>query len=272
MLALLSFIIVILFSLIVVKIGAIALEATGLSKEISQFQSQSAFSGVGFTTQESETLMGHPLRRKILRFLMLMGSAGLTSAVATLILTFMNTSGVVEIYGFQTSSLVFNITTIIVVLLILFLISRTETFDHIFRRILHKPLHLIKSKIALYDYEKMLGLSKGHSILSFDVFKNHWMANKKVKHLKMEKEGVTILGIFRNIHGHEEYVGVPSGDFKIEPRDKVVVYAREPAIANLVIREKGQKGKVARQEAERRYSKMNIINRLDEEKMAKAKK
>ncbi|MGM5488143.1 MAG: hypothetical protein ACQESG_04300 [Nanobdellota archaeon] len=45
-----SFLIVILFSLIVIKIGAIALEATGLSKDIAQFQAQSAFSGVGFTT------------------------------------------------------------------------------------------------------------------------------------------------------------------------------------------------------------------------------
>jgi len=113
MLALFSFIIVILFSLIVVKIGAIALEATGLSIDISQFQSQSAFSGVGFTTQESEVLMAHPVRRKILRFLMLMGSAGLTSAVATLILTFMRAEGEVSFYGKSFDAVTFNISIIV---------------------------------------------------------------------------------------------------------------------------------------------------------------
>ena len=64
-----------------------------------------AFSGVGFTTQESETLMGHSLRRKILSFLMLMGSAGLTSAIATLILTFVSAKGFTYIFGFEISLL-----------------------------------------------------------------------------------------------------------------------------------------------------------------------
>lgn len=272
MLALLSFLIVILFSLIIVKIGCIALETTGLSREISQFQAQSAFSGVGFTTAESETLMRHAFRRKILRFLMLMGSAGLTSAVATLILTFMNTSGETSFFSLRFNSLIFNISTIIFVLSIVYLISRTEHFDKFIRWTLHKPLHMIKSRMALYDYEKILGLSKGYSIVSFDVPSRHWMVKKTIGTLKLEKEGVIVLGIFRTVHGHEDYVGIPSDDFKIHYKDKIIAYCKETAAENLAKREKGMKGKVLREEAVKLHKKLNLLSKMDEDKLAQAAK
>ncbi|RLF59082.1 MAG: potassium transporter TrkA, partial [Thermoplasmata archaeon] len=92
MYALISLLIVIVVSIIIVKIGAVALEMTGLSRELATFQAQSAFSGVGFTTSESEHVVSHPVRRKIIRILMFVGSAGITSAMATLVLTFINQS------------------------------------------------------------------------------------------------------------------------------------------------------------------------------------
>jgi len=64
---------------------------TGLSKEVASFQAQSAFSGTGFTTNESEYVVSHPARRKIIRILIFLGSAGITSAMATLVLTFLGT-------------------------------------------------------------------------------------------------------------------------------------------------------------------------------------
>ncbi len=88
MLALLSLILVITLSVLIVRIGAIALEMTGLSREVASFQAQSAFSGAGFTTSESEYVVSNPARRKIIRTLIFLGSAGITSAIATLVLTF----------------------------------------------------------------------------------------------------------------------------------------------------------------------------------------
>jgi len=272
MLALLSFIVVILFSLIVVKIGAIALEATGLSKEIARFQSQSAFSGVGFTTKESEAIMQHSLRRKVLRVLMLMGSAGLTSAVATLILTFMNAEGTTSFFGIVYNSVFLSISLIIIVLLTVYMISRTHYFDVLMRKILEKPLHIIKSRVALYDYERILGLSKGHVVVSFDVPKKHWMVSKTIGKLKLEKEGVIILGIYRMINKHEDYIGIPSDDFKIHQRDKIIVYCSESTADNIAKREKGSKGSKARKESERLHKKLNILRKIDEEKLAEAVK
>lgn len=54
MVALVSLLTIIVLSITVVRIGATALELTGLSRDVAEFQAQSAFSGAGFTTQESE--------------------------------------------------------------------------------------------------------------------------------------------------------------------------------------------------------------------------
>src|SRR4030042_6230482 len=88
MVALFSLLIIVILSIIVIRIGAIALELTGLSAEIASFQAQSAFSGVGFTTLESEAIVTHPVRRRIIRILILLGSAGVTTSMATLVLAF----------------------------------------------------------------------------------------------------------------------------------------------------------------------------------------
>ena len=88
MIALISLLIIIALSIIVVRIGAIALELTGLSSEIASFQAQSAFSGAGFTTTESEAMVTHPVRRRIIRILILLGGAGVTTSMATLVLAF----------------------------------------------------------------------------------------------------------------------------------------------------------------------------------------
>jgi len=272
MIALISFLVVVLFSLIVVKIGSVALESTGLSRDIAAFQAQSAFSGVGFTTEESETIMGHPLRRKILSYLMLIGSAGLTSAIATLILTFMNPGTTTIFGGVAVDRTAFNIIIILIVFLGVFGISRTRYFDKLVRWLLQKPLHIMKRKIAIYDYEKILGLSKGYTIASFDVPKRHWMVNRTIRQLELEKEGFIVLGVYRNVHGEQEYLGIPSQDFRIHTRDKMMVYCRESIIPDFAKREKGNKGRVEREEAVELHKKLEALKKLEEEKLAKVAK
>ena len=81
MVPLISLMIIILFSIIVVRIGTVALEMTGLSREVARFQAQSAFTGTGFTTAESEHVVSHPARRRIIRILIFIGNAGVISAI-----------------------------------------------------------------------------------------------------------------------------------------------------------------------------------------------
>ena len=84
--ALLALLTIVIFALLVVRVGAKALMMTGMSWDAASFQAYSAFFGVGFTTKEAEMVVDHPIRRRIIKQLILFGNIGLTSAFATLVL------------------------------------------------------------------------------------------------------------------------------------------------------------------------------------------
>jgi Trk-type K+ transport system membrane component len=81
-------ILILVFSILINRVASIALMHTGLSRESSRFQARSAFTGVGFTTSESEKVVNHPVRRRILLILMILGNAGIVTGVASLIIVF----------------------------------------------------------------------------------------------------------------------------------------------------------------------------------------
>ena len=56
--------------------GSIALEATGMERRKARFQALSAMTGTGFTTGEAESVVNHPKRRRIVTWLILMGTTG----------------------------------------------------------------------------------------------------------------------------------------------------------------------------------------------------
>lgn len=93
MLAILSLLVVVVLSILVTRVATIALTHTGLSREAARSQARSAFTGAGFTTSESERVLSHPVRRRIVMLLMLLGNAGFVTAVSTLILTFVSPGG-----------------------------------------------------------------------------------------------------------------------------------------------------------------------------------
>ncbi|MHC4721808.1 MAG: TrkA C-terminal domain-containing protein, partial [Planctomycetota bacterium] len=77
------FIIVLVASFIIVRIGAIAFQLSGLEWSLAKFQALSCFSGTGFTTREAELITGHPQRRRIATVLIVLGNAGLVTMIAT---------------------------------------------------------------------------------------------------------------------------------------------------------------------------------------------
>ena len=82
--------IVILFTVTstIVRIAGVVLEHSGVPRQISRFQAVSALTGAGFTTSESELLLQTPERRKVVIALMITGSIGLASLIATVVVGF----------------------------------------------------------------------------------------------------------------------------------------------------------------------------------------
>ena len=71
--ALVSLLVTIALSLLITHIASMALTMTGLSRDLAKFQARSAFTGVGFTTNEAEKVVAHPVRRRILMLLAAVG-------------------------------------------------------------------------------------------------------------------------------------------------------------------------------------------------------
>jgi hypothetical protein len=67
--------VVLSLSLALVRLATVALTMTGLSTQAASFQARSAFTGTGFTTSEAEAVVDHPVRRRIISWLMLLQSA-----------------------------------------------------------------------------------------------------------------------------------------------------------------------------------------------------
>ncbi|MCE4627876.1 MAG: TrkA C-terminal domain-containing protein [Desulfurococcales archaeon] len=229
---LITLLLIILFSIIVNKIATAALVRTGLSRKVASFQAQSAFSGVGFTTSESEYVVSHPVRRKIIRILMLLGSAGLTSAVATLVLSFV---------GQTARGAAIRLAVLAIGLAVLYVFATSKTIDRVLGRIIEWGLDRFTT-IRPVDYESLLGVARGYIVSTFRVTPDSWLAGKTLRQAGLREEGIVVLGIYRRVNGRVVYLGAPKPDTRILPGDELVVYGPEEAIANLVKRHKGVKG------------------------------
>lgn len=239
-------------SLIIVRIGAIALEMTGLSRDVASFQAQSAFSGTGFTTSESEYVVSHPARRKIIRILIFLGSAGITSVIATLVLTFLG-RGREEATGY--------LLVLAISLMALYVVFTSKTVDRWMRRWIKRFLSRAFPELRVYDYTQLLGVTHGYSISQIKVRKNSWLANKSLRELELDKEGILVLGIYRPTDEGEVYIGAPRGDTIILPGDVLICYGPEEALLELSKRVRGKRGDMAHEEAVKKA----MIRNLEEE-------
>ncbi|MED3561442.1 hypothetical protein [Bacillus xiapuensis] len=68
----------------VIEIFVVLFRLTGLKLEISRFQVISLMTGTGFTTDESELILGHPIRRKLATFLILFGAFSLAVIISSI--------------------------------------------------------------------------------------------------------------------------------------------------------------------------------------------
>ena len=154
MIPILGLLTIVVLAVVVVRIGGIALELTGLSADTASFQAQSAFSGAGFTTLASEAIMRHPLRRRIIRILILLVSVGITSTIATFILTFV---------GESDKSTVLRMSTLTIGLLVICPLARSTLIYDLMKRVIIRALSRIKT-LTIHDYQEILGMDKGFTV------------------------------------------------------------------------------------------------------------
>ncbi len=221
MVSIISLLLILTISILVNRIATVALTHTGLSRESARFQARSAFTGVGFTTSESEKVVGHPVRRRILMVLMLLGNVGIISAMSTLILSFIDVG--------EAWPVTLRIVLLVAGLVVLWSIASSQWIDHQLAGIIDMAIKR-SSHLEIHDYADLLRLSKDYRIAELKVRAEDWLAGKSLAKLKLRDEGIMVLGILRN---DGTYIGAPKGTTVIRAEDSLVLYGRESAHMNI---------------------------------------
>jgi len=237
MVAIFSLFTVAILSLLVTRIAAMALMFTGLSHEAARFQARSAFSGVGFTTTESELIMNHPVRRKIIMILMLLGNIGIATVVATVMVSLLSTA--------SSENWLRNVLLFISCLSVLWVIAVSHFVERNLNRIIAWGLKKW-TRIEIQDYVAILHLQNEFAVWEIKVEPNDWLAGKSLITAGLSREGVLILGIQRK---GGFYIGAPQGISRIHEGDILVMYGPMPRLEELDRRQAGKAGDQAHQDA-----------------------
>ncbi|MCZ6836062.1 MAG: TrkA C-terminal domain-containing protein [Planctomycetota bacterium] len=234
MLPIISLIVVLIVSMVVVRVATVALTLTGLSRDLSRFQARSAFTGAGFTTGESELVVGHPVRRRIIMILMLLGNAGFVTVISTLVISFTREVDPESWVG----SIWTRLGLLFGGLFILILFVRSHLIDEWMSRVIKWCLKNWTS-LDTRDYANLLHFRDEYAVSELKVHGRDWLANNPLSDLQLSHEGVLVLGINRE---DGSFVGAPRGKTRIEEGDTLLVYGRETNISELDTRRRGKKG------------------------------
>lgn len=214
-------------SLLIIRVGALALTMTGLSQDAASFQALSAFFGVGFTTRESELVVNHPVRRKIIRDLIIAGNIGLTTVLATVVVSAISMEhdqiswlrkagillgGLVVLWGMTKLSLV--------------------------RRVVDWTIQLALRNagvVRALDYDMLLRVAEGYSVAEIELVKGNPLIGRTLGQTRLRQHGVVVLGITRDHDGDASvgYIGVPNGETMLKLGDVLSVYGRDQAVRSM---------------------------------------
>jgi hypothetical protein len=224
-------------SLVITRLASIALEMTGLSREVATLQARSAFTGTGFTTSESEKVVNHPVRRRIVMMLMILRSAGLVTVIISVILSFVSAG--------DAQHRLFRLVWLIGGVAGLLALAHLPFVNRGLERVIGWALNRW-TDLDVRDYSRLLNLSGDYGVTEVNIREGDWVEDKDLKECDLGQEGVTVLGIQRSDGG---YVGAPHGDTTVYAGDTLIVYGRSDTLEDLDQRRRGGAGDVAHQQA-----------------------
>lgn len=238
MAAIIALLVIIFVSQLVVRVGSKALMMTGLSWDTASFQSYSAFFGVGFTTREAEMVVNHPIRRRIIRDLIFAGNVGLTSALATLVVSVMQTHT-----GEQAVLLISTIVGGLVGLVFLFRVKFVQRFvDGIIQKAVQKA-----GLVHVLDYELLLRVQAGYCVSEIEVLPDCPLVGRPLSESRPWDKGIVILAIKRN---EQTMPGIPNRGDVIEAGDVLTAYGREEDLKRIITMDCASDGKAPAVKAE----------------------
>jgi len=225
---LILFIVILIVSFIVVRIGAIAFQLTGLEWSLAKFQALSCFTGTGFTTRESELITGNLQRRKIASVLIVLGHAGLVTMIAT----FANTMRPGELVIKFTLPFLHTVipsallpwVNLIVAVIAAYLIYKIFTNSKIATKLTNAiRSHITKKElIKPVTFSELVIATGGYGVSQMMVCEKSPILNKTLIESDLRRHDITVLAVERN----EETIPNPSADTRILLNDTLICFGK----------------------------------------------
>ena len=235
---LIVFILALIVSFVVVRIGAIAFQLTGLEWSLAKFQALSCFSGTGFTTKESELITSDKQRRKIATILIILGNAGFVIMIASLAGSLMPNKETI-IAKFSESFLPFSVPAFLVVWInltiivaVVYGIYRIFTYEKFVRKMttsLRKKI--IKKEIfQKVSFEELVLATGGYGISRITVSSGSPVLEKTLSKSELRYYDITVLAIVRG----GETIPNPQANMKILLSDELICFGKLENIKNKI--------------------------------------
>jgi len=207
------FLLAILLSYIVVRIGAIALRLTGLDWDTAKFQALSAFSRTGFTTHEAEKVVENPLRRRIVIWLIVIGNAGIISIMITMIRTFH-----IQVKEDLIQKAIYFLIIIAIFAIIYRLLTHrafSTKIDNYIENYLRRHVTFKKLK-----WEQIFSQKEGFGIARVNIQKDNPYCGKTLEDSGFKHHKILVVAIDRG----DDFIPTPQGNEIIQPDDLLLCY------------------------------------------------
>ena len=228
MVAIFSLLSVLTLSFLIVRIGAIALTMTGLSDEVARFQALSAFSGAGFTTGEAENVVNGPARRRIVAWLIRLGSAGIVTVLSTVMLSVVGDE-------YPTWE---KLAVLVVGLGVLIYLAQSERLDRLTRPLIERFLRNT-APLELRDYAGLLHLREDWRVAEAEVIEGSRLSRGPLRTLGLREMGVLVLGVERS---DGRWEGAPGPETRLSAGDTAILYGRAEVLKRVSLGEAAEPG------------------------------
>ncbi len=222
------FIIVLIISFIVVRIGAIVFQLTGLEWSLAKFQALSCFTATGFTTKEAELITGNPQRRRIASVLIVLGHAGLVTMIATFanslrpptiadklsipFLPFDIPEGVLPWI---------NLTVIVAAIYITYKVFTNTKFARKLTNVLRARI-IKRELIKSVSCEELVVATGGYGVSKIKIREDHPVLDKALSESELRRDDITVLAIVRA----DRTIPNPLADTKILSGDELICFGK----------------------------------------------
>ncbi|MGE6377869.1 TrkA C-terminal domain-containing protein [Peribacillus muralis] len=198
---------------LVIEISVTLLKLTGLKSNVARFQVISMLTGTGFTTDESKSIIDHPVRRKISMFLILFGVFSLAVIISSISTLLSDDLRLTEL-------------TIIIGILVVLTVFIKSPFMN--KRISAKMKGEMFNHYELWEHpiEEVLFLEEDDVVMEIDIYDKSEFIDVKVTDILSENADINVLFI----ESGEVKLRKELCEYKVKLGDNLFLYGNKKEI------------------------------------------